>query len=80
MSQTNKILPVDQEESGVTEGINISFIGFRHFGANEVRAHARLRARADVVATKLGIILLSSFFLSSFLPRAFLPEGVYLGS
>ena len=24
--------------------------------ANEVRAHARLRARADVVATKLGII------------------------
>ena len=31
-------------------------------GANEVRAHARLRARADVVATKLGIIL----FLLSF--------------
>ena len=29
-------------------------------GANEVRAHARLRARAEVVATKLGIILLLS--------------------
>ena len=25
-------------------------------GANEVRAHARLRARADIVAIKLGII------------------------
>ena len=36
------------------------------------------RARADVVATKLGIIL---FLLSfSFLPRTFLPEGVCLGS
>ena len=45
-------------------------------GANEVRAHARLRARADVVATKLGIILL---FLS-FFPHNFLPEGVCLGS
>ena len=42
-------------------------------GANAVRAHARW---ADVVATKLGIIL--SF--SSFLPRTFLPEGVCLGS
>ena len=27
-----------------------------HFGANEVRAHAHVRVRADVVATKLGII------------------------
>ena len=27
-------------------------------GANEVHAHERLRARADVLATKLGIILL----------------------
>ena len=25
-------------------------------GANEVRAHARLNARADIVATKLSII------------------------
>ena len=29
---------------------------FQVFGANEVRAHARLCARADVVSTKLGII------------------------
>ena len=37
-----------------------------------------VRARADVVATKLGIILLFllSFFLSFFLPLTFLPEGV----
>ena len=27
-------------------------------GVNEVHAHARMRARADIVATKLGIILL----------------------
>ena len=40
-----------------------------------MRTHV-VHARADIVATKLGIIL--SFFLSSFLPRTFLPEGVYL--
>ena len=33
-------------------------------GANEVRAHARLRARADVVATILGILLLFLFSFS----------------
>ena len=40
--------------------------------ANEVRAHARLRARADVLATKLGIILLFLFFfipITYFSPR-----------
>ena len=41
-----------------------------------VRALHVVCARADVVATKLGIILL----LSSFLPHTFLPEGVCLGS
>ena len=57
----------------VREGVknNINYLGgifhvylftIFYFGANEVRAHARLRARADVVATKLGIILLSFFF------------------
>ena len=40
-----------------------------------MRTHV-VRALADVVATKLGIILLSFFFLSSsILPLTFLPEG-----
>ena len=40
------------------------------------------RAGVDVVAIKLGIILLSFFFLLllSFHARTFLPEGVCLGS
>ena len=59
--------------------ISIRYILGPTIGANEVRAHARLRARADVVATKLGIIL-SSFFFFFFLPHTFLPEGVCLGS
>ena len=42
------------------------------FGANAVLALQVVRARADVVTTKL--------ILSSFLPRTFLPEGVFLGS
>ena len=46
----------------------------RRIGANKVRAHARLRTRAQVVVTKLGIILSFSFFL----PLTFLPERVYL--
>ena len=47
-------------------------------GANIVHALHVVRARADVVATKLGIILL---FLSSFFhARTFLAEGVCLGS
>ena len=45
-------------------------------GANEVLALHVVRARVDVVATKLGIIL--SFFYFFFLPRTFLPEGVRL--
>ena len=48
-----------------------------NIGANIVRALNVVRARADVVATKLGIIIL---FSSSFLPFTFLPEGVCLGS
>ena len=40
-------------------------------GANVVRA------RADLLTTKLGIILSLSFFLSFFfLPRTVLPEGI----
>ena len=52
-------------------------------GVNVVRALHVVRARADIVATKLGIILSSFILLSSFsffLTRTFLPEGVYLGS
>ena len=37
-----------------------------------------VRALADVVATKLGIILLLLSFFLSFLPLTFLSEGVYL--
>ena len=48
-----------------------------YIGGKVVHAHAQLRARADVVAPKLGIILFS-FFLPSFLPLAFLPGGVCL--
>ena len=51
----------------------------RNFGPSGVDAHDVGRALADVVATKLGIIL--SFFLSFFfLPRTFFLEGVCLGS
>ena len=49
-----------------------------HFGANVVRALNVMRARADVVATKLGIIFI---FISSFFHAlTFLPEGVCLGN
>ena len=37
-----------------------------------------VRALADIVATKLGIILSSSFFLPSSMQVLFLLEGVYL--
>ena len=48
-----------------------------YIGGKVVHARAQLRARADVVATKLGIIIFLFFF---FLPSTFLPEGVCLGS
>ena len=46
-------------------------------GVNEVRAHTHLRARADIVATKLGIFLfLPSMYFST---RRGLPRKLNFG-
>ena len=56
-----------------------SFTSIKLVRTKCVRTHV-VRAGADVVATKLGIIFIFLLSFSSFHALTFLPEGVCLGS
>ena len=77
---SSQFIPViAAQESECSISISIRYILGPTIGANEVRAHARLRARAHVVATKLAIILLLLFPSTYFSHRRGLPKKLKFG-